>query len=57
VKICYKKSNSSQLLNFGHIPTKYAVKIIPNADDPELINTIIRTFNINRSLNCIPSVI
>ncbi|CAD8090436.1 unnamed protein product [Paramecium primaurelia] len=57
VKVCYKKTQSNQLFNFGHIPTKYAVKIIPNADDPELINTITQTFIINRELNTLPQII
>ncbi|CAD8104281.1 unnamed protein product [Paramecium sonneborni] len=57
VKVCYKKTQSIQLMNFGHIPTKYAVKIILNADDPELINTITQTFIINRELNSLPQII
>ncbi|KAM3137169.1 hypothetical protein pb186bvf_010715 [Paramecium bursaria] len=47
VKLCYRKQDKSI----------YAVKKIYRTEDPELVNTIVKTFEINRSLNDIPNVI
>lgn len=58
MKVCTRKLKPiDYAADFGLIPAKYAVKKIYRAGDPEIINTIIETFGINRSLNDIPKVV